>query len=213
MPVHCANYSCIGHTLHSTSCLLPLVCFSSCSLRINPFNAKSVLPAINTKPVIPTIQVFNSSGAPASSCQSIITNSNNNARSQSSPSTNQDPHHATVTTSSTNPAAGEITSSPPESQPIPPPTPAVNNTSTVVVSRPLSENVYDPDYSDDDGGLANPQTARNVNNSSRSQPSVPVGEVRAGSRTPRVSIYSYRNSSSPSPDRLSSPSPIMNKKL
>ena len=210
MPVHCANYSCIGNTLRSTSCLLPLMCFSSCSLRINPFNAKSVLPAINTKPVIPTIQVFNSSGAPASPCQPLVTNSNNNARSQSSPSSNP----AAVTTSSTNPAAGEITSSPPESQPIPPPTPAVNNTHTVVVSQPLLENVYDPDYSDDDdGGLANPQTERNVNNSSRSQPSVPAGEVRAGSRTPRVSIYSYRNSSSPSPDRLSSPSPIMNKKL
>lgn len=187
------------------------MCFSSYSLRINSFNAKSVLPAINSKPVIPTIQIFNSSGAPASSCHPLVSNSNNNARSQSSPSTNQDPTHAAVTTSSTNPAAGEITSSPPESQPISPPTPAVNE--TVVVSQPLLENVYDPDYSDDDGGLANPQTARNVNNSSRSQPSVPVGEVRAGSRTPRVSIYSYRKSTSPSPDRLSSPSPIMNKKL
>ena len=213
MPVHCANYSFVGNTLHSTSCLLPLVCFSSCSLRINPFNAKSVLPAINTKTVIPTIKVFNSSGAPASPCQPLVTNSNNNARSQSSPSTNQDPPQSAVTTSTTIPAAGEITSSPPESQPIPPPTPAVNNTHTVVVSQPLLENVSDPDYSDDDGGLADPQTARNVNNSSRSQPSVPVGEVRAGSRTPRVSIYSYRNSTSPSPDRLSSPSPIMNKKL
>ena len=172
-----------------------------------------MLPAINTKPVIPTIQVFNYSGAPASSCQPLVSNSNNNARSQSSPSTNQDPHQAAVTTSSNNPGAGEIASTPPESLPIPPPTPAVNNTHTEVVSQPLLENVYDPDYSDDDGGLANPQTARNVNNSSRSQPSVPVGEVRVGSRTPRVSIYSYRNSSSPSPDRLSSLSPIMNKKL
>lgn len=62
---------------------------------------------------------------------------------------------------------------------------------------------YDPDYADDGYELvsAADEEGVNVNNSSLSR--LEVRNSRSGSRTPRVSLYSYRNSAaSPSPDRL-----------